>query len=592
MNARTFSMVMQNCHTADNVQHAQDAYMEYQQSHCLHPKLLEITDAHTQCKRTIEVACGSCYHCQESHINEWVTRMYAHCEDFKHVYFVTLTYRSFSALNEVNELLLSKLSQAVWHWDNRNETHRYGYNPCLLQKDHYQKFLKRLRKNTGVSDLTYVLSGEYGKRFGRPHFHAILFTNSELTRDDIVKAWSVALWRNRNGTWCERKAQKRNGQAYNFPIGRVDFHDLVSNGTFNTTKKIRIDGQYLSAHNCFAYVAKYVCKGNDANISRVRIAYNNMFEKKHIEKSFNYWSSWAKACAWCDEHHIKYESSDIGFFIKYDRVLPKQSKTIYEKYLKRTTTQDINGALFVRQNFANDYHEFIHQFEPFVEFSRGTPIGSLYAKTHIQEFAQGVYNRPLLQEQSFVVPDYFRHKAQTYLYGLRAMRKSLSGTSFVYDGLTDLHRHFTDVLSGNCPFKYRHFAHAANTDVKTLCRDQRYSLKDVYTSERILFPVYGDTTYAYHYKYDRHTREYVLTKIVTLDHWLRTWLVRLEEEFVRFEQTSIESRNNLRLTERAFLLATDLGLERTDLQEAYKQKQDQYLKVKQAEYNSTHASAE
>ena len=43
-----------------------------------------------------------------------------------------------------------------------------------LHKDDLQKFFKRLRKDLDTK-IKYYACGEYGDRFGRPHFHAIIF---------------------------------------------------------------------------------------------------------------------------------------------------------------------------------------------------------------------------------------------------------------------------------------------------------------------------------------------------------------------------------------------------------------------------------
>jgi hypothetical protein len=45
--------------------------------------------------------------------------------------------------------------------------------PRELRHDHYQKFMKRLRKKFGP--IPYYMCGEYGETTGRPHYHAILF---------------------------------------------------------------------------------------------------------------------------------------------------------------------------------------------------------------------------------------------------------------------------------------------------------------------------------------------------------------------------------------------------------------------------------
>lgn len=43
-----------------------------------------------------------------------------------------------------------------------------------LDVSHYQRFMKRLRKRCGAG-IRFYHCGEYGERFGRPHYHALLF---------------------------------------------------------------------------------------------------------------------------------------------------------------------------------------------------------------------------------------------------------------------------------------------------------------------------------------------------------------------------------------------------------------------------------
>lgn len=280
--ASRLNMLVDSAYKNDDITGVRDAFCQYYNCNCLHPIKQKIFDAHTQIYRDIFVNCGKCEHCRQTKINEWCTRMYAHAEDFKHIYFVTLTYRSFyDDQRLVNRLMLDKLKAALWHKDSFNSTKHLAFSPCLLVKKHYQDFLKRLRKNTGLTDITYVLSGEYGHDYGRPHFHMILFTNGVLTKHDIDRAWSVALWQNFDSHEITYKtSQKNNGKAHYFSIGRVDFHDLVTNGTFNTTAKIKVDGTFMNASNCFSYVCKYVCKSEDANLNRVKLAYRCLLNKQ------------------------------------------------------------------------------------------------------------------------------------------------------------------------------------------------------------------------------------------------------------------------------------------------------------------------
>lgn len=45
----------------------------------------------------------------------------------------------------------------------------------MLTYEHYQRFMKRLRKHTGPNRVRFYMAGEYGEQGGRPHYHACLF---------------------------------------------------------------------------------------------------------------------------------------------------------------------------------------------------------------------------------------------------------------------------------------------------------------------------------------------------------------------------------------------------------------------------------
>lgn len=91
--------------------------------------------------------CGKCCFCLESRRSQWVKRLQLEYLSNPVASFVTLTYRD---------------------------------APPLLYKTDLQRFFKRFRhltRDTGLplNDFRYFGCGEYGSRFGRPHFHAILF---------------------------------------------------------------------------------------------------------------------------------------------------------------------------------------------------------------------------------------------------------------------------------------------------------------------------------------------------------------------------------------------------------------------------------
>lgn len=93
--------------------------------------------------------CGKCLGCQVDKRNRWISRMQLehYCHDNVGT-FITLTYRDPAP-------------------------------PRLVKKD-VQNFLKRFRNlprdlHIALPDFKYFFCGEYGSKFGRPHYHGLLF---------------------------------------------------------------------------------------------------------------------------------------------------------------------------------------------------------------------------------------------------------------------------------------------------------------------------------------------------------------------------------------------------------------------------------
>lgn len=108
------------------------------------------------------VPCGKCYHCRLRRVNDWVFRLQCEEKNNTSASFVTLTYN-----NEKVPLTSKKL--------------------MTVKKTDIQKFLKRLRFNTGKR-IKYYCAAEYGSKTMRPHYHLIIFN---ATRDEIDKAWQL-----------------------------------------------------------------------------------------------------------------------------------------------------------------------------------------------------------------------------------------------------------------------------------------------------------------------------------------------------------------------------------------------------------------
>ncbi len=148
---------------------------------CFHPKKVRMYDAIAKQRVVREVPCGKCYHCKITKVNEWVTRMVVQSLYSKYVYFGTLTY------DATDTDVFRECSPMLSRFNKRGALLR---TPLLLRKDHLQKFFKRLRKNT-CTKFQYFACGEYGKNFGRPHFHYILWSDVVVTEDQVSNSWST-----------------------------------------------------------------------------------------------------------------------------------------------------------------------------------------------------------------------------------------------------------------------------------------------------------------------------------------------------------------------------------------------------------------
>ena len=89
--------------------------------------------------------CGQCMSCRLNHARMWSIRISHEASTHLHNVFLTLTYDD-------------------EHLPVDNSVH----------KRDLQLFFKRLRKSLGTK-IRYFACGEYGDKFGRPHYHAIVF---------------------------------------------------------------------------------------------------------------------------------------------------------------------------------------------------------------------------------------------------------------------------------------------------------------------------------------------------------------------------------------------------------------------------------
>lgn len=183
---------------------------------CLHPVLIKRDKRKLPSDRLIEmVPCGKCVNCLANKRQSWSLRLWAETLSSPTSLFLTLTY-------EEDQLPLE------------------GNNATLRKRD-LQLFFKRLRKflyskYSDAPKIKYFSCGEYGGLFGRPHYHAIIFSlpparNFFLFYEDILRE----IWKkghvvvdgvNGNRIGYVSKYLLKSDEERTFP-GRKDYYDSI-----------------------------------------------------------------------------------------------------------------------------------------------------------------------------------------------------------------------------------------------------------------------------------------------------------------------------------------------------------------------------
>ena len=107
----------------------------------------------------LTVSCKQCTGCRQEYARQWAMRIIHEASLHTNNIFITLTYN--------NENL------------PKHNT---------LVKKHFTDFMKRLRFEKGSNEknpIRFFHCGEYGEKFGRPHYHAILFNTNFNDRKPI-----------------------------------------------------------------------------------------------------------------------------------------------------------------------------------------------------------------------------------------------------------------------------------------------------------------------------------------------------------------------------------------------------------------------
>lgn len=186
---------------------------------CEHPVTVQNPYTH----EFIKVPCGCCKTCALKRSRKMSLLCSFEEKDYKYTWFVTLTYTQdnipyiepvfdsdesefefifHNPRNKFDKSLIN--SDFVHHYKGKNIS--YLVDKCrllnrgisVLDKTDAQKFIKRIRYYINKhfnENIRYYCVGEYGPKTLRPHFHFILFTNSQEVSASIPelvsKSWSL-----------------------------------------------------------------------------------------------------------------------------------------------------------------------------------------------------------------------------------------------------------------------------------------------------------------------------------------------------------------------------------------------------------------
>lgn len=161
---------------------------------------------------SIAIPCGQCIGCRLAKAQAWAIRCHHEAQMHEHNSFITLTY------------------------DDQHVPVDYS-----VKLRDWQLFMKRLRKQTGVP-IRFLASGEYGGKFHRPHYHALLF-GYDFSADR-------KFFRTRGKDNARQYTSELLGQLWPYglhEIGTVNYKTAGYIARY-TMKKVTGKDEYVAAH--------------------------------------------------------------------------------------------------------------------------------------------------------------------------------------------------------------------------------------------------------------------------------------------------------------------------------------------------------
>jgi len=173
--------------------------------------------------QNLSLPCGQCIGCRLERSRQWAMRCMHEAQLHEESCFITLTY------NPEN----------------------LPYDDSL-NHDHFQRFLKRLRKSIAPQRIRFYMAGEYGTKRGRPHYHAAIFGWSPKDKKNPKKtpAGSLIYTSEELGNaWRIRNTNTGQYESLGFSsVGELTFESAAYIARYIVSKQT---GKHNKYHNAY-----------------------------------------------------------------------------------------------------------------------------------------------------------------------------------------------------------------------------------------------------------------------------------------------------------------------------------------------------
>ena len=244
---------------------------------------------------TFQLPCGKCIECRLQYAREWSIRCVHEAQMHSKNSFITLTY------------------------SDENITERLDYT-------HFQKFMKRLRKAYPNEEISFFVTGEYGEKNKRAHWHALIFN-----------------WEPTDGNY--KYSNERGDKVYSSEtLDKLWGLGITEYGSVTLE----------SANYCARYAAKKLIHGQDQDHDYNPISkksQKNAIGKKWLEQFYKDILA----------GYILHDGKKLPIPRYYIKWLQKNKPSDWEEYVTNTRTKKTELAERMAQSETQEYIKSIRQ---------------------------------------------------------------------------------------------------------------------------------------------------------------------------------------------------------------------------------------